>query len=456
MATQLSDDCRQFYLLRNQRTVEYTNREVRDLQPVHVVAGFNCTATQAGQLALLALANQLARVSRRIVFEMSGSDVEVLVTTPFGNGPLGDVLLRTVRAIDPCGEFAIGLPSSQAHIGIGLGDDVKQGLDWYIGADRSVARLRHEPISVSDQPGTLRGAALASSLGAAAVFRSQLGLRTTERTLSAWNYAEGASASYGPESLEPVDIGRVLMVGAGAVGAAAAYWLRAFGVNGDGWAVVDGDVVELHNTNRGLVFTARDAGWPNGMKAKKAELIASVIRGATEHKSWYHESSELRNRRFDVVLALANDHEVRAALTHLNSAISFQATTGENWLSQLHRHILGRDGCIWCRTGKLEKASFQCSDAPVESSDGTRSDAALPFLSAASGLLLVTALQRLAAGDIGDDPANCWSWDFSSEYRMASTPTKRECADGCAFRVSETVRRKLVAGTRWAPLLDAS
>lgn len=446
-------NCEEFYLLRDRRSVAYLDRAIGDLIPVHVAIDAAAASTAAGQLALLALANQLARVSRRISFSVPDGGVKLLIRTPFAGDTLGEVLRTTVREIDPCGDFKLGDRHSGPCVAIGLGAEVDHGFHWYLGADRSIAYLSHSPVTFAHSPGTLRGAALASCLGCAAVLREQLRQPVAPRTLSAWNYAEGDAAAPGPESLDVVDVGRVLMVGAGAVGAALAYWLYAFGVNGDGWAVVDRDAVELHNTNRGLAFTARHAAWPAGSAANKAVLVAPLIPSASAHERWYHECEELSERTFDVVLALANDHAVRARLTHRNVAVALQATTGDNWQSQLHRHILGRDGCIWCRTGEVEAPVFGCSTAEVQSADGSRSDAALPFLSAASGLMLATALQRLSTGELADGPANCWSWDFGSAYRMTSHPATRQCREGCALVPSFGIRQRLTFGTRWASLV---
>lgn len=446
-------DCEEFYQLRDRRSVEYLSATLGNLVPVHVEIDSVTGGTTSGQLALLALANQLARTCRNISFFLPDRSAKALARTPFNGTTLGEVLLTTVRQIDPCGDFAIRERPATPCVTIGLGSAVRRDCDWYLGADGSIAYLQRAPAAFVDVPGTLRGAALASCLGAAAVLREQLGETVVPRKLSAWNYAEGDAAAPGPASLDVVDVGRVLMVGAGAVGGALAYWLHAFGVNGEGWAVVDHDPVELHNTNRGLVFAAHHAGWPQGTAANKAQLVAHLLSGAAPYDRWYHECAELRDLKFDVVLALANDHDVRAQLTQRNAAVTLQATTSENWLSQLHRHILGRDGCVWCRTGEIKAPVFGCSTATVQQSDGSSSDAALPFLSAASGLMLATSLQRLMTGELGTDTANCWSWDFASTYRMTSSPASLSCRDGCALVPTQSLRIKLTRDTRWAHLL---
>ena len=445
-------NCVEFYRLRDARSEEYLGQSIVRLSPVHVAIDAAAAKIAAGQLALLALANQLARTSRSITFTVPDAGAPMLVRTPFQGSTLGGVLLATVRAIDPCGDFSIGV-RPEGCLSIGLGAAVGPGFDWYLGADRAIARLSREPVAFATSPGTMRGAALASCLGAAAVLRAQLGLPVATRRISAGNFLEDAAAAPGPESLELIDIGRTLMVGAGAVGAAVAYWLFAFGVRGDEWAVVDEDVVKLHNTNRGLVFTAAHAGWSSGAEAKKAEVVAAIIPGARSYTRWYHDCPEVRDGKFDVVLALANDHGARLLLTHLNAPVTLQATTGEDWLSQVHRHVLGRDGCVWCRTGSVVAPRFGCSTGTVEQPNGSKTDAALPFLSAASGLMLAIALQRLTAGELHEGAANCWSWDFGSDERMASRPSVRSCREGCALVPNQRVRERLTLDSRWARLV---
>jgi hypothetical protein len=451
-------DCRDFYQLRDRRSVEYLSRKLDgrsfdDLRPVHIAIDAPTTSSRAGQLAVLALANQLARVCRRVSFDLPHGDVPVLISVPLASGQLADALLDMVRRIDPCGDFRISDAPKSGALVVGLGAEPHGPCDWYLGADRSVGLLARTPRAFTDFAGTLRGAAVASCLGCAAILRTQMGLPVVPRELSAWNYAEGESADFGPESLETFDIGRVLMAGAGAVGAAAAFWLYAFGCSGEGWDIVDGDDVELHNTNRGMLFLPSDAGWPSGDRSNKAELASRFLPAATAHPLWWDKCRDLDGRKFDVVLALANDRSVREQLTHLNAPVAFQATTSDNWGSQLHRHVLGRDGCIWCRTGTIVTPQFACSTVQIEQEGESRSDAALPFLSAASGLMLVTALQRLVAGDLAGMVENCWSWDFDSSHRLAERPTNRRCRSDCALVPNARARQLLVATSRWAGLV---
>lgn len=444
------NDSEEFYRQRDRRTHEYLGSAVIANRPIHVEVGGDAISSAAGQLALLALANQLARIHRVISFSLPTEEVDVMVETVVPGSKLRHVLLETVRAIDPFGVFRLGAAPPDA-LAIALGSNVGGRADWFIGADRALAFLSKTPVGFTPFPATMRGAALASCLGAAVIFRTCIGRDSKPRVVSAWNYLEESEADPGPFELEPLDIGRVLLVGAGAVGASAVFWLQAFGVVAHDWVIVDGDRVAVHNTNRGLLFTAASAGWAGQTPENKAVLVSRFLPGSVSCDDWY-DQCELRDKEFDVVLALANDRNVRYLLAHRNAAVSIQATTGENWISQLHRHISGRDDCIWCRTGEIKAPKFGCSTSSVEMPTGEKTDASLPFLSAAAGLMLATALQRLHAGDLSSSQANCLSWDFESGHRMAATPSRFECREGCSIVWPPEVRRETLVKTRWGHL----
>jgi hypothetical protein len=442
-------DCLGFYRERDLRTTEYMLNRGFEVLPVHIGIDAAAAAEPPGQLALLALANQLARVHRHITFDLPPSPMELRVPVRFAQPTLNETLLYTCSKIDPCGDFQIGMPQTGRVVSIALGNNPHGSYEWYLGADHAVAHLSRSPVGFSNKVGTIRGAALASCLGAAAVFRSMVGLETSPRSVSAWNYAEEEEACLGPEAVTAVDVGRVLMVGAGAVAASLVYWLYAFGARGV-WTVVDRDLVQVHNLNRGLIFVASDAGWPDGQPKAKSELLASWLPNGMHDCEWYHESKWVEEH-YDVVLGLANDHNVRHFIASRNNTVTLHATTGSNWLSQLHRHIAGVDDCIWCRAGDVTSARFKCSTGNVELPTGTKTDAALPFLSAASGLMLATALERLECGELAKENRNDWRWDFGSTYKMASSGF-RQCQSGCARILALDVRRQIDASCRWLAL----
>lgn len=441
--------CEEFYRDRDARTGEYLGSGFVPRKTVAIHVGTTAGCSAVGQHLALSMTNLLARVHRRIHFAVSADPCPVATKT-FGTGTtLTDALVDLARSIDPCGVFTVG--SDPGDINIGVAPDGPVKCDWYLGADRSLAHLAREQVPVGSDVGSMRGAALAACLGASAALKAEVGLPIVPRTLSAWNYAEDDEADAGPAMLDPIDVGRVLVVGAGAVASALTYWLWRWGVCGE-WTIVDADIVKLHNTNRGMLFLPRDAGWPTAQPKRKSELLATFLPNAEGVPAWYDEAAAIGDRQFDVVLLLANDRNVRHFVSHRNATVMLQATTGRNWLSQLHRHVAGQDDCPSCRLDDVKEPRFSCSTgATIPGPRGERNDSALPFLSAASGLMLATLLQRLQAGALLDTGRNNWRWDFFSAHRMA-TAGRSACIEACRNWYSRSVRRQINAGSRWAHL----
>jgi len=76
----------------------------------------------------------------------------------------------------------------------------------------------------------------------------------------------------GVEGQEKIRAAKVLVVGVGGLGAPAAMYLAAAGVGTIG--IVDGDVVDLGNLQRQIIYTTPDVGKPKVLSAK--ETIAAI------------------------------------------------------------------------------------------------------------------------------------------------------------------------------------
>lgn len=440
--------CDEFYRQRDRRTNEYLGATPLHPAPVHVSVGRDAAKSPAGQTAAAALLNLLARSHRVITVDIPSTEVPLLIDLPHGRAStLSECLFDQMRAIDPCGDFRSSQSIPHGFLSIGVGREAAVDCMWFIGAHNSIGLLDRSRQHFGDSQGTLRGAALAACLGAAAMFRAQLHMETAPRVLSCWNYEEGERAEEGPSSLEALDAGRVFMVGAGAVGSALGFWLRLFGQAGN-WVIADKDHIAVHNLNRSLLFTAAEAGWPTGAPKYKCDVVAGALRSAVPARAWYDEYVANSASEFDVVLCLANERGIRHEISCRNFSVVLHATTGTNWTSQLHRHIPGVDDCAFCRAGEITPVRFGCSAAEVVTPEGEKSDAALPFLSAAGGLMLATLLQRLQAGSIAGLDCNDWRWDFNSLYRMASR-AKRSCSETCSRVSSKSIRDRLHLTGRW-------
>ncbi|MCX2933363.1 hypothetical protein ORI20_24115 [Mycobacterium sp. CVI_P3] len=190
------------------------------------------------------------------------------------------------------------------------------------------------------------------------------------------------------------------VIGAGAVAHAVGWWAQEFGHHGT-WTTIDGDDATISNTNRCLGMTASDAGWPAGLPASqpraKAVILADLLSGPSV-PMWFDQWIATDPERPDLLLPLANERGVRAHAAALGEPILLHATTSASWTAELHRHVPSVDDCPTCRLPERAKPQFACSTGPASPDPGS-SDAALPFLSAAAGLMLIVAMQQLTIDD---------------------------------------------------------
>jgi hypothetical protein len=212
--------------------------------------------------------------------------------------------------------------------------------------------------------------------------------------------------------------------------------------------------IKLHNTNRSLGFLAADAGWPGEAPVPKAERAAELI-GATPHVEWYHEWIETHpTSPSDLVLPLANDRGVRHLIGQRGEPILLSSTTSPHGTAALHRQIPGRDDCMDCRFPDPTTPKFECSTGAVPTSEGTSTDAALPFLSATAGLLLASGLLQLQVGSIGQRDENQWTLWVATTNRSWQA-SRRACATGCQNAMPAMTVRNLNRNSRWRELVGA-
>jgi hypothetical protein len=455
-----SDD---FYAARDARTLTYGITPDVLTQPVGVVMGSDAAGNPAAQATVLALVNLLARVHRSVSLWVP--DAGLLAPAMAGGTGLAEACVATAQAIDPYINIGSASPGAVRGTGpgvptIAVGKEVPPGCTVYLGAERFLAVLADRPVPVSCDPLTVLGGGLAACLAAGELMRALYGHPTRARVASLWNFSEGDAAQAGPAlNTSPVDVGDIAIVGAGAVGSAFAYWARQFGHVGN-WAVVDHDQAELHNTNRCMGITAVDAGWPDGKAAAKAELAAGLL-GAESYDGWYHQWVAQPGRRPDLILPLANEFDVRRAIGQRGEPVLIHATTSPNWTAELHRHLADRDGCIDCRLPQPPSGSLRCATGPAPEpagappgnggESGRRPDAALPFLSAAAGLMLLTALIQLENGVFVAHRHNHWRLLFGPGPRVWSRSTHL-CVEGCRLELAPEIRQTLNQGRRWAHL----
>lgn len=432
-----------FYAERDLRTRQCGGLDAALERPVRIVVDPDAAQTRAGQVAALALINMVARVHRCVILDVPSAPLvaQALVEA----NELGEAMRTTALAINPYLE--IRYPSAEQHdaaasIGIGpsVPDDVDFTLTWHDGRGELLTPRRSKTASAERLGGNaVIGSAAASVLGAWALFRLA---HDQQVRLAAWSPFEHIAGPVTPTAGPPgiVEVGHVQVIGAGAVASALVYWLRELGVTGL-WEIVDGDTAELHNTNRCMCLLAADAGWPHGVPTgeplMKAKALAPMI-DAKSHESWYEEWDGV-DRRPDLILPLANARGVRPLISARGEPLLLHATTSARWTAELHRHIPVSDDCPACRLPDSLTPVFECSTGPSLPDQPDSPDAALPFLSAAAGLLLVVALQQLLSGTITTSDKNYWLIDFAGttpELRSYRNPPR----DGCNHQLPRVVR----------------
>lgn len=439
-------EARRFYALRDRRTVEY---HAATDAAVGLWVGRDACRDGIGQQSILTLINMLARVHRKLVVALP--DAALRVNDPiFPARTLREAVVALATATDPYITIEFADPvGDYAALGVGI-EGVPADLPAYVGVLGATALRAVQPRPF-DHRGLTLGANMAACLAAASLFRQAHELPMCFGGYSAWDLGATEVAT-GPDQLPPLDVGDVLVVGAGAVGSALAYFLRELDHLGR-WLIVDRDVVAVHNLNRGLAMFASDAGWPVGPPRSKAH-VAGAVAGLEPRPYWYQELLDAGDSFVpDLILPLANGPGVRQAINQRGLPVLLHATTSPLWEAQLHRHIPTVDECIDCRLPDRQQPQFACSTARVSgpAEPTPENDAALPFLSGAAGLLLLAGLYRLQLGELKNDPHNEWHLSFGGRFAFGSRKHKR-CKPACRAVPAAPVRRAVNGATRWAAL----
>ncbi len=429
-----------FYAERDRRTRQYGGAEDALERPVLIAVGSDIAATRAGQIATLALVNMAARVHRRIVLSIPTAPLVGRSLVPAAD--LQTAAIRTARAINPVLDFLE--PATDRCVfaaRVGLGNAVPGDLDVYLDWRGGLGMLDTSPIPApAHDADSVFGAATTAVLGATALFRLAHGQHIRPSRLNPMELVAGTDASI-LDHTGPIDVGDVLAVGAGAVTTALLYWARELGTRGN-WDIVDGDTTELHNTNRCLTMTAADAGWPDGRPTTtplaKAEAAARTI-DAHPHTEWYDQWQSHHDARHDLILPLANHRDVRTMVAQRGEPLLLHATTSPNWTAELHRHRPDRDDCPSCRIPDTTTPEMGCSTGPAAPEEPDSPDAALPFLSAAAGLLLAAALAALPVGAALEHQANHWQLDLTLTNKLLR-PLRHPLRDGCQHIQTSSTR----------------
>jgi len=430
----------EFYARRDERTLTLVNEGVLAQARLKLSIDHAEAHTFAGQLAFLLLVNLNARWCRNI--QIVGPDIELHpdLVQFFGQHRLLEAASWLAGAIDPFGCLAIGEIEEGGstrrvwlHVGVSSPEGAYplMGRGWQAGAG---SWLVGSPLQGEER--NPLGASLVAAIGTCYAMRQSIGHLNvfSDVNLSQWNYRENESASDGP-LLKSTSLGRLLIVGTGAIGSGIAYLLPLLHQKAKEVVVVDEDDIDYPNLNRAPVFLAQDVG------AKKVQVVAAHLRqnDLPVHSipTWF-DGKEISMADFDFIVPAANEHGVRESIMHNFPPLMISASTGSQWDTYRQRHIPTRDDCLICRfPPRPDTAVLACSTGdvgPVKSDNNASEETgALPFLSFSGAVMALADIAKLAYEGYPHDDNSTSLWFKSPSLRF--TNTIKEPRFGCSYCV---------------------
>lgn len=250
---------------------------------------------------------------------------------------------------------------------------------------------------------------------------------------STYSYQSGGpSPRMGPIMLEGV------VVGAGGVSAGTLLVLGALGSHLSGHlALIDHDVVMLHNLNRLLYATVVGARRQR-LKVDEAKTYLTarcpslVVDPYPELFGTYKSRTpRRRDRRFPLVVTGLDSDEARLEVQRETPCVLIDGSTGANANLRVERVHFGSSACLGCtRRGVGPAAGVGCDVFP------DRRAPSISFLSALPGILAGGEIIKHAMGGEGALPGYFEHTFFSGpNEEMAGVPARRsDCLVGCDDR----------------------
>jgi molybdopterin/thiamine biosynthesis adenylyltransferase len=369
-------DCSLFYQERDHRT-NLTLPQAPSPVPLAISIGPAWAETVNGQLALYWLSSLISRMGQRfnrLMIFLPQKLAALPCLIPGLNGTFGDAILEHLRASDPCGDYHIvtELKANIPMISVGsFANSSEQivieprGWSAVIGTASTVPVISHANEWVNPI-----GAALAASLGATEIYfqvnqqslsgrRSQVPLWISARH-SAVTTSGDEAANWNDDTPLPngINIGRWLVVGAGALGGNALAILGMARENLNGSIdVVDPDIVDLSNLNRLVEALAAHA-----RVLKKVDLATLSFRESNvkvvPHDMPYERLrnvGELSIEVFDLVMTGVDQMSTRAFVqSDWPRFLVDGGTRGYTWrVSTIENSA--QSPCLGCLAGKSQQ-----------------------------------------------------------------------------------------------------
>lgn len=344
-----------------------------------------------GQVAILTAANLFGRMTPAVALDIPS--VPIVAPLPWAGADLRDHVLRGLFAANPYGNFharPVRDGDYVIHLGRTGAPAIVHGSGWNLYAGPAPSPL---PDNESANP---IGPAMAAILAGAEGFRNELsGPAAFQLNALAWRAGTAILPDVPPPEMP--SLGALWTVGTGSVGTAILYFVT-LATRGFSAKLFDMDDVRIHNLDRSPVFTAEHVGMRK--VTATAEYLTGVGVAAVKSEPVpLDESAVWRDRRQgvpDILVAAANERNVRAVIENGFPPVQIYGTTGVHWQAAVIRHIPLEDPCSCCLFPETAHAPTICAGGSVTRADGQEQmDAALPFLSFAAGAMAAAEILKL-------------------------------------------------------------
>ena len=402
-----------------------------------------------GQVAILTAANLLGRMSPAVALDIPS--VPLVASLPWAGADLPDLVLDRLYRTDPYGKFCCRSPRELdyvIHLGRTGAPAVVHGSGWNVYCGPGPSPLP------GDETANPAGPALAAILAASEAFRTNLAAPLGRVLLNALTWQRGAIApDTAPLPPQPA-LGGLWTVGTGSVGTAILYFL-SLATQDFCAALFDMDNVKIHNLDRSPIFMADHIGMKK-VAVTQNYLHETGINSIETEPHALDESGLWRVRPQsvpDVLIAAANERNVRAVIENGFPPVQIYGTTGRNWQAAVIRHIPLRDPCSACLFPEASHAPTMCATGSItvkRESGEEQVDAALPFLSFAAGAMAAAEILKLGLPGYPFAP-NRVILNTRPAPRTVHAPLSMRENCVCRRR-SEAVHRQMMEGTRFAKL----
>lgn len=331
---------------------------------VNVIINKLAAGSFNGQVMAMTSVNLIARFCDKIYVNCP-EGISRKIMLPFGNGDTLDTsLVNIAKAVNPAVIVELAnYPSADNCITLTIGkgyDGLKETI--IIDSDGWLASINQE-LSNHDKEDNPLGAMMAACFGAAEVFRNFIHRFGTNNRLFnrdkpsfifsglTYNINQEGKNSFLPKD---VNIGQIMLVGAGAVGNGLMYALSLIPDLSGVIDVIDYDKLDWTNLNRHLLATADDVGDSKAIILKnRMKHSPSLTINAYNQKYLALDSS--KRSTIDVAVSTVDNNDARRELQSDLPRVLLHGATDDLSLVVSHHNFL--DGaCLGCLFPKQLKA----------------------------------------------------------------------------------------------------